>query len=80
MYHNKNFGVFEGRNEESKSLTIISYNPIDKVIIICNDCKLNMCFRDILGVQTWMHETFKRFRKPHPKTQPISIEHFLAPN
>lgn len=31
-------------------------------ITVCNDCKVNMCLRDILGVKKWMSETFKRFR------------------
>ena len=51
MYGNEKFIAFAGRNEESKMMTIICYHYVDQVVIVCNECKLNMCLRDITSIR-----------------------------
>jgi hypothetical protein len=43
-------------------LTILAYHCLHKVVVVCNDCKINMCLRDLSSIVDWMKDTFKRFR------------------
>jgi len=50
-------------NNESSSYALIAYNYLLQTVVVCNDCKVNMCKKDLERIHEWMQISFNRFKK-----------------